>query len=118
MLVRLLGQEQNAAAQLNAHPFDDVPEWASAAVGYLYANKLTNGTSATTFESDAVCTAQMYATFALRALGYSDADGDFAYADALKFGAEKLLVNDTLATGEFTRDKMVAVSYTQNSLQA
>ena len=111
MLVRLLGQEQNAETQANTHPFTDVPDWASAAVGYLYANKLTNGTGATTFEPDLLCTSQMYTTFALRALGYSEQGSDFAYADAVKFGTEKLLVNDTLALGDFTRDKMVAVSY-------
>jgi hypothetical protein len=111
LLTRLLGQEQNAAANPQLHPFTDVPDWASAAVGYLYANKLTNGPAATKYSPDEKCTAQMYATFALRALGYSDATGDFAYADALDYGAEKLLVNDALAGGEFTRDKMVAVSY-------
>jgi hypothetical protein len=96
MLTRLLGQEQNAAANPLPHPFTDVPDWASAAVGWLYTNKLTNGVSATEYSPDEKCTAQMYATFALRALGYSDANGDFAYEDALNFGAEKLLVNDAL----------------------
>jgi hypothetical protein len=111
MLVRLLGQEQTATVAPQKHPFTDVPDWADAAIGYLYANKLTNGTGAKTFSPNEKCTAQMYTTFALRALDYSDMNGDFAYADALKFGAEKAVVNDALAAGEFTRDKMVAISY-------
>jgi hypothetical protein len=111
MLVRLLGQEQNAENGGFTHPFTDVPDWASVAVGYLYTNKLTNGVSDTKFDPNALCTAQMYATFALRSLGYSDKDGDFRYADAIAFGEKSNIVNDALAADTFTRDKMVAVSY-------
>jgi hypothetical protein len=53
----------------------------------------------------------MYATFALRSLGYSDTNGDFRYADAIAFGEKSNIVNGALAADTFTRDKMVAVSY-------
>ena len=36
----------------------------------------------------------MYTTFLLRALGYSDAKGDFTYAKALDFGEQVGLVDD------------------------
>ena len=95
MLVRLLGAEETAKAELEAgetaHPFTDVPEWAKAHVAWLYTNKLTNGISETEFGSDSLCNAQMYCTFVLRALGYSDGEGgQFAYGEAVSFAAEKV----------------------------
>jgi hypothetical protein len=111
MLVRLLGQEQNAVAQANAHPFTDVPAWADKFVGYLYVNKLAVGVSATKFDAAEKCTVKMYTVLALHALGYSEERADFVYNDALIFGSEKSLVNNTITAGEFTRDKMIAISY-------
>ena len=116
MLVRLLGAEETAKADLEAgktaHPFTDVPEWAKAHVAWLYTNKLTNGISETEFGSDSLCNAQMYCTFVLRALGYSDGEGgQFAYDEAVSFAAEKGVYNTAVAQGEFLRDDVVAVSY-------
>ena len=80
MLLRLLGQENQALSFEGTHPFTDVPGWADRYVAYAWENGLTNGVSATTFgTSDATC--QMYATFLLRALGYNDARGDFTWND-------------------------------------
>ena len=111
MLVRLLGQESAALTGDFAHPFTDVPEWADPYVGYLYENGLTRGVSDTEFGVSALCDAQMYTTFVLRAMGYSDADGDFTYAAALTFGAEIGIVDDFVAGTTFLRDNMVAISY-------
>ena len=116
MLVRLLGAEETAKADLEAgktaHPFTDVPEWAKAHVAWLYTNKLTNGISETEFGSDSLCNAQMYCTFVLCALGYSDGEGgQFAYDEAVSFAAEKGVYNTAVAQGEFLRDDVVAVSY-------
>ena len=80
MLIRLLGKENMIYGDENGnphvHPFTDAPGWqdASENLGYAYASGLTNGTSATTFEPDAPASAQMIATFTLRALGYTDTD--------------------------------------------
>lgn len=79
MLVRMLGMEEYAAEQQYAHPFTDVQEWASPNVGYAYANGLTNGTGDTTFGAKEDSSCVQYITFVLRALGYSDADGDFVW---------------------------------------
>jgi hypothetical protein len=87
MLVRLLGKEDVALASRNTHPFKDVPSWASPYIAYMYANNLTNGVSRTEFGTGD-CDAKMYASFALRALGYDDANGDFPYEDALSFAYE------------------------------
>lgn len=55
----------------------------------------------------------MYTTFLLRALGYSDAKGDFTYAKALDFGEQVGLVDDVnCSTKNFLRDNVVAMSLT------
>jgi hypothetical protein len=87
MLVRLLGKEDEALARREAHPFNDVPAWATPYIAYMYANELTRGVSETAFGTGP-CDARMYASFALRALGYDDAKGDFSYEDALSFACE------------------------------
>lgn len=79
MLIRLLGKEDEALPGTWTHPFTDVPMWADKYVGYAYVNKLTNGVSATEFGTG-TASVQMYLTFVLRALGYSDAGGaDFTW---------------------------------------
>ena len=94
MLVRLLGAEEEAQALEYTAPYTDLEGWEAPYVQYLYDNGLTNGTSATTFEPEGQCSAQMYTTVLLRALGYSDAaDGDFTYADAVDFGTSIGLVD-------------------------
>jgi len=112
MLVRFLGLEEEALAEQYEHPFDDSRGWMSPFIGIAYEKGLTTGTSATTFNPGGVCNAQMYVTFILRALGYSDAaDGDFAYADAILYGKSIGVIDDILASGTFLRDEMVVVSY-------
>ena len=72
MLVRFLGGEEEALAQNAAHPFSDVPAWASPYVGWLYANELTNGISETQYGAAQPVTAWQYATFLTRALTGDD----------------------------------------------
>jgi len=119
MLVRFLGKEAEAKAGEWETPFTDVPDWAKPYVGYLYENDLTKGMSETTYVPDDVCSAQMYVTFILRALGYMDADGKdtFEYAKALEFGTEKGLVTEkNCDTENFLRDHMVGIAYTALAL--
>lgn len=112
MLIRLLGLEEQALACDSETPFSDVPAWLKPYVAYAYENDLTNGTSDTTYSPGSPCSAQMYVTFVLRALGYSDGDGgDFTYAGALDFGKKAGIIDDSLLSGDFLRDQMVAVSY-------
>ena len=78
MLVRLLGGEQEALAKNYACPFTDVADWAKPYVGWLYHEKLTNGTSATTYVPNRQMTMKEYLWFLGRASGYTDeeiADG-------------------------------------------
>jgi len=111
MLVRLLGKDATALAGGFQDPFTDVPEWAAPYVAYAYQNGLTNGVSDTAFGPSGPCSAQMYVTFVLRALGYDDKLGDFSYANAIDFGKTLGIVDDALTSGDFLRDQMVAVSY-------
>lgn len=111
MLVRLLGKENEVRVGTYDMPFKDVPDWAVKYVGYLYANNLTKGTAAGTYSSDDTCSAQMFATFLLRALGYSDSSGDFTYARALEYAAGIGLVDKTGTFEDFKRDDMAALSY-------
>ncbi len=116
MLVRLLGQEETAKANSEyTAPFTDVKPWAYPYVQYLYDHGLTKGKGDGIFGSDDPCTAQMYATFLLRALGYSDSKdaADFSYATALDFAKEKGVVDPFNCDADnFLRDHMAAMSYT------
>lgn len=79
MLIRLLGKEQDALNGSWKHPFTDVDAWATPYVGYAYVNGLTTGISSTLFGGIDPATPTQYLTFLLRALGYSDKEGDFAW---------------------------------------
>lgn len=98
MAVRLLGKEKIAETEKNVHPFTDVPSWASAHVGYLYGNQITGGTSATKYSSNALISPAQYATFMLRALGYSEAAGDFTWQKSLDKMAELGIITKAQAT--------------------
>ena len=115
MLVRLLGKETEALEKNYQTPFTDVQDWAKPYVGWLYENKLTSGTSDTTYSTNSVCTAQMYSTFLLRTLGYSDTatNPDFTYANAIDFAEQKGVIDiGDSDEDNFLRDHVVAMSYT------
>ena len=116
MLVRLLGKEADAKALTYTAPFTDLKGWEKPYVQYLYNNGLANGTSKTTFNPTGKCTAQMYATFLLRALGYSDS-ADFTYANALETAREQGIYDTGVINMQnFLRDDVAAASYTALSV--
>ena len=114
MLVRLLGKEAEAKELTYEAPFTDLDDWQKPYVQYLYDNKLTNGATETTFEPEEACSAQMYTTFLLRALGYSDAaEGDFTYDAAIDFGETIGLVDYANCNeSAFLRDHVAAMILT------
>ncbi|TCT15371.1 uncharacterized lipoprotein YddW (UPF0748 family) [Natranaerovirga pectinivora] len=119
MLVRLLGAESEAFSNIKAHPFKDVPQWADPYIGFLYNEGLTVGISDINYGSQQMISASEYTTFLLRALGYSDRDGDFYWKDSLEFAQSIHMVsveeaNSIKGLNGFTRDYMVKFSY--NSL--
>ncbi|MCL1905431.1 MAG: trypsin-like peptidase domain-containing protein, partial [Clostridiales bacterium] len=98
------------------HPFTDVPEWASAYVGYLYHNNITTGVAEDLFGSTQTATSAQYATFILRALGYDDSAGDFFWDSSI----EKMVSLDILTSAQASelsanegapRGDVAAISY-------
>ena len=116
MLVRLLGKESEAKALTYTAPFTDLKGWEKPYVQYLYSNGLANGTNRTTFNPTGKCTAQMYAVFLLRALGYSDT-ADFSYANAIETAREQGIYDTGIINVQnFLRDDAAAASYTALSV--
>lgn len=112
MLVRLLGKEAEAKTLTYTAPFTDLKGWEKPYVQYLYSNSLANGTNRTTFNPTGKCTAQMYAVFLLRALGYSDT-ADFSYANAIETAREQGIYDTGIINVQnFLRDDAAAASYT------
>ena len=81
LVVRFIGAEKDATANVQAHPFTDVPAWAAPYIGYVYANGITKGVSATKFDPDSEVSEAAFLTIMLRVLGYDDGAGDFAWND-------------------------------------
>ncbi len=113
MLVRMLGKEEEARQLDYTAPFQDLNGWEKPYVQYLYDNGLTIDSSDNTFDPNSKCSAQMYTTFMLRALGYSDMNGDFTYDGAVDF-ARKINLIDRFNCDEnnFLRDHVVAMGMT------
>lgn len=116
MLLRLMGKEEEAKNSNYECPFSDVPKWASKQIGYMYAQKLTNGVSTQTYGASQNMTASQYVTLVLRALGYNDAAGDFAWQTSIDKAAKIGLLSDENASAlkqkaAFLRDDVVGISY-------
>ncbi len=112
MLVRVLGKENEALSKVRKHPFTDVPAWADKYVGYAYENKLTNGMSATKFGGASTASIEMYLTFMLRAMGYSDANAlDFTYSNPFDCAKSAGLLAGAPDRERFLRADVVLVSY-------
>ena len=109
LLVRLLGKESELFEQNYSHPFTDVPKWADPYVGYLYENNLTKGMSGDKFGPVDLCDGQMFCTFVLRALGYTEDDGDFTYDESVEFATGLGLIDEDLDISIFTRGDCVAI---------
>lgn len=111
MLIRVLGKESEALNGRWNHPFTDVDPWADKYVGYAYQKGLTNGISATHFGT-ATAGSNMYLTFVLRALGYSDVNGaDFTWESPYVLAKSIGILPDCVNTSSFWRADVVIVSY-------
>ncbi len=111
-IVRMLGKEEKAHYQQNAHPFTDVPAWANDYVGWLYENYLVNGISDTYFGAQDIATVKQFSTMLLRVLGFSDAKGDFNYDSSVEFSQNYGLLDTETATHyELSRKDMVLMCY-------
>ena len=108
-------------------PFTDVAPgaWYYDAVSYVYANGLMDGTSATTFETNANMTRAMLVTILWRMEGepvvnyimpFTDVDGGAWYAEAVRWASSEGIVegvSDTsfVPNAEITREQLAAILY-------
>jgi len=115
ILVKLLGKESEAIEMNYTHPFTDVPEWADPYVGYLYENNITNGIGDNKFGSDDLCDINMFCVFLLRALGFTEDNGDFTYDNAVDFAANLVFMYGNMFFGEsianFNLDDLASMIY-------
>lgn len=114
MFVRLLGKESEAEAGQYSHPFTDTDMWASQYIGYMYENGLTKGVSETEFSPYEEANANMYLTFALRALGYDstiDFQWDKAAEKALEIGLLTTSEQDKEMIDHFNRGGLAIISF-------
>ena len=113
MLLKLLGVEEAAKKANYAHPFTDVPTWASPFVGYMFKHGMTTGIGNQKFGASNLTQANEYMTFVLKALGYTNQD--FNWQAALKFAADQGIITPadaaSLSAQTFNRNEMVHVSY-------
>lgn len=113
MLIRLLGKENEALSTTETSPFQDLT-WGESYAAYAYANGLTKGTGATTFNPGGALTPKGYVTFLLRALGYEDGT-DFTVKNALSFASGVSMMTPAaagrLASLSMNRGDMVDLSY-------
>lgn len=110
MLIRVLGQEPEALNGSRTHPFTDVASWADKYVGYAYEKGLIKGISDTEFGSGNA-NSDMYLTFMLRALGYSDLAGDFVWNEPDTLAKTVGILSDKVDTANFLRADAVIVSW-------
>ena len=111
MLIRILGKESDALSNNYIHPFTDVPSWADKYVGYAYEKGLTKGISTTKFGTENASSA-MYITFVLRALGYSDTNGnDFTWDNPYTLANDINIISSSVNINEFWRADAIAISH-------
>lgn len=113
MFLRLIGAEEAALSGKDKHPFTDVPAWGSPYVGYAYQKGYTNGETATTFNPEKKLTdANVFLTFTLRALGYSDrAGGDFSWDKPYGLAEELGILYDGVETKNFLRADAALIAW-------
>lgn len=110
MLIRILGQESEALNGNWSHPFTDVVSWADKYVGYAYEKGLTKGISATEFGTGNA-SSDMYLSFMLRALGYNDLAGDFAWDAPDTLAASVGILPEGVNTTRFLRLDATLISW-------
>ena len=115
MLLRLTGQAAEAQSSGTEHPFTDTGDyrWADPYIAYAWDHGLTKGVdeAQTRFGGQETANANMYLTFVLRALGYSDAQGDFSYDDPFTLAGVLGILPAGVDTKNFLRGDVVLVSY-------
>ena len=80
LTVRLMGEESTALEQDLPHPFEDVPKWAGAYVGFAQERGLVQGASETGFGCDEPMQPEQFLGSIMQILGYAPPSGEAAAA--------------------------------------
>lgn len=92
LAVRVMGAEEEALERMYPHPFNDVPDWASAYVGYIYSRGLLDdllaGPFGPMFGPNSAETPERFMSYMLYALGYRMEEGDYTYLMAAEYCRE------------------------------
>ncbi len=102
-VIRFLGKENEVKNGTYSHPFTDVPSWADNYIGYAYTNKITSGRTATKFDPNGKVDEAQFLTLLLRAIGYSDAAGEFVWNNPFTLANKIGIKENTAALAYFTR---------------
>lgn len=117
MLLRFLGKESEALRGGYSAPFTD-GGWAKAYIAYAYETGLVKGYTDTLFGADNAIDVRDYLTMMLRALGYSDTEGDFSWQSSIAFADKIGLTHGEYSTGtKFLREDLALISYSALTLQ-
>jgi len=86
LVIRLMGLQNEAIAFTGDNRFTDVPGWGNHYVAFGYSIGITVGVNEerTLFAPNRQVTTHEFTTFLLRVLGYSEADGDFIFEEAMQ----------------------------------
>ena len=109
-IVRFLGAEKEALTNNYKLPFDDVPDWAYNYIGYAYENGITSGRSATKFDPNGNIDAAQFLTLILRAMDYSDKNGDFTWSAPFEL-SQKIGLSSAGSYENFTRGDAFVICY-------
>ena len=86
--VRLMGAEAEAEEAKYPHPYEDVPEWASAYVGFMYNRGLLGYIGGREYLPNAAVSCDEFMSYMLYALGYRMTEGDYTLITAAALARE------------------------------
>lgn len=86
--VRLMGAEAEAEEAKYPHPYEDVPEWASAYIGYMYNRGLLGYIGGREYLPNAAVSCDEFMSYMLYALGYRMTEGDYTLITAAALARE------------------------------
>ncbi|MCD8035992.1 MAG: S1C family serine protease [Clostridiales bacterium] len=109
LILNLMGLSGEASLSNYETAFTDLPAWAEKYISYAYTNGYVSGVSSTQFDSNSSVSANQFCAFILRALGYSEANGDFIYENALAYAHQKGIADSSY--DNFTRGDAVEIAY-------
>jgi hypothetical protein len=88
LLIRLLGLEQLAIAYDGSCPFNDVPVWGQSVAAFANVHGIAFGVDDDQFDASRSITYKEFTAMLLRALGYTEQQGDFDFNSAVDYAVK------------------------------